>query len=91
MRQAVEEGQLHVLVSDGAGWFATDACAWIPATRALLLSDFRQQGAKTGLHEMPIARERFADSLFLHYDKRYAVGERPILVGPGGVNSNPSR
>ena len=67
------------------GGFAAGAGDRSPATSSLLLSDFRQQGAKAGLYEMPIARERLADSLFLHDDKGNAVGERPILVGPGSV------
>ena len=85
MAQAVEERQLNIVVCGGARRILAGVADWNRVKGVRLLSDFQQQGAKAGLREMLIACKRLADSLFLHDDKRYAVGERPILVGPRSV------
>ena len=44
-----------------------------------------QQSLKAGLLEMMVARQRLGNPLLGHNNKRNAVGQRPRLVGPAGI------
>ena len=49
-----------------------------------------QDGFKTGLFEVPVARQRLTDAFILHDDECDAVGKRPVLVGAGLVECQSS-
>ena len=43
------------------------------------------KGAKTSLLEVVIRRQRIDEAAVVHYRKANAIGERPSLIGPAGV------
>jgi hypothetical protein len=44
-----------------------------------------QQDRETGLYEMTVCGQCFADAGILHDDEGHAIGERPVLVAPFGI------